>query len=422
MRAEIISIGTEILIGSILNTNARFLSQTLAQNGIDVYHHVTVGDNLGRIVECFETAVKRSDIVISSGGLGPTEDDVTMLALTRFLGKGSYCHRPTYRAILRRLKKRNLPMTRLISKQCFVPKGSTIFVNENGTAPGVLNHRRENGRQKWLLVLPGPPRELEPLFIKKALPSLIRAAKIKREHFVVRSVKISGLIEAQVAQKVTDLLKRKPPLTVGIYARPGEVELKIMAKDSSKHAAVAKADKIEKVIRRRLKEKIFGLDQESLASSVGTLLKKKRLSLSVAESCTGGFLSKCVTEIPGCSDYYRGGIIAYDNQIKVRELRIPRPLIRKYGAVSGTIAKKMAQNVKVLFQTDIGIGITGIAGPSGGSRRKPVGLVYIAISRRRATPCSKHLFLGSRPEIQERAAHEALDLLRLELLKPAHPT
>ena len=416
MRAEIISIGTEILIGSILNTNARFLSQTLARHGIDVYHQVTVGDNLGRIIECFDAAAGRADIVIASGGLGPTEDDVTMAALARFLGKELVMHRPTYQAILRRLKKRKLPMTRLIAKQCFVPKDSIIFKNEDGTAPGVLNHRIHEDRQKWFLVLPGPPRELERMFIEEALPSLVRAAKIKREHFVVRSVKISGLMETQVAQKVTDLLKLKPPLTVGIYAKPDEVELKIMAKSSSEPRAAAMADRVEKIIRRRLKDKIFGLDQESMASSTGKLLKKRRLFLSVAESCTGGFLSKCLTETPGSSDYYRGGIVAYDNRVKIQQLKVPEALIRKYGAVSGQTAKKMAQNVRVIFKTDFGIGITGIAGPSGGSKRKPVGLVYIAIAGPQATRCSENFFFGNRPEIQERASHQALDLLRQQLL------
>ena len=415
-RAEIISIGTEILIGSILNTNARFLSETLARHGIDVYHQVTVGDNPSRIIECFDAAARRSDIVIASGGLGPTEDDVTMLALSRFLGKGLVLHRPTYQAILRRLKKRKLSMTRLIAKQCFVPKDSILFTNENGTAPGVLNHRIYQGRQKWFLVLPGPPRELERMFVQEALPALVRAAKIEREHFVVRSVKISGLLETQVAQKVTDLLKQKPPLTVGIYAKPDEVELKIMAKSSSGPRAAAMADKTEKIIRRRLKEKIFGVDQESMASAVGKLLKKKKLFLSVAESCTGGFLSKSITEIPGSSDYYRGGIVAYDNRVKIQQLKVPETLIRKHGAVSSQTAKKMAQNVRAIFKTDFGIGITGIAGPSGGSKRKPVGLVYIAIAAAGGAQCSENFFFGSRPEIQERASHKALDLLRQLLL------
>ena len=421
MRAEILSVGTEILIGSILNTNARFLSQKLAENAIDVYHQTVVGDNVGRIVECFETAVRRSDMIVASGGLGPTEDDVTMTALSRFLGKPLVLNRQTRQAIVQRLKRRNLPMTRLISKQCFVPQGARVLPNENGTAPGVLAQTAYQGRARWVLVLPGPPRELEPMFVKKALPALIQAAKIKKEHFVIRSVKISGLIEAQVAQRVTNLLKLRPPLTVGIYAKPSEVELKIMAKAPLKNKALQMTNRIEKEIRKRLKEKVFGIDKESIASSVGKLLKKKQKSLSVAESCTGGFLSRSVTEVPGCSDYYRGGVIAYDNSIKTNQLAIPKTMIEKKGAVSMAVAKKMSQNIRMVFKTDFGIGVTGIAGPSGGSKQKPVGLVYIAIATNHATRCFGNLFLGSRLEIQERAAHTALDLLRLELLrfKPA---
>lgn len=417
MRAEIISIGTEILVGSILNTNARFLSQALADQGVDVYHQTTIGDNVSRIVDGLENAVSRADIVILSGGLGPTEDDVTAQALAKFLGKPLVLHKPTYRSIQRRLKIHKLRMTRLIAQQCYVPQGSIIVQNDNGTASGIICPAVRQNQKRWIVALPGPPRELEPMFLKKVLPVLKRLAKIKSSYFLRRSLKIADLIEVQVAEKVKDLLKLKPPLTVGIYARPGEVELKIMAKASSPSQAQKMIQPIENKIRRIFKEKIYGADSDSLSSMAGDLFRKKKKTLSVAESCTGGLLSSLITDTPGSSDYYLGGIVAYDNAIKTKMLGIPRPLLRKYGAVSPQTAQVMAQNVRKIFNSDYGLGITGIAGPSGGSTKKPVGLVCIALSDGQKTTVTKHHFSGTRAEIKDRSAKTALNLLRITLNK-----
>ncbi len=416
MRAEILSIGTEILVGSITNTNSQTIAQALAKEGIDVYHQVTVGDNIQRIVECLENASQRSDIIVVSGGLGPTEDDVTYSAVAQFLKTPLHFHKPTYLYILGRLKKRRLAMTRLIAKQCHVPSDSAVIKNDQGTAPGVLHQWQVNGRGKYILVLPGPPRELIPM-LDKALPLLIKMAAIKKTHFLLRSIKIAGLIEAQVAQKTTDLLKLKPPTTVGIYARQGEVELKIMCKASSQKKAGLAAGAIERKIRQRFGSKVFGVDDESLASALGKTLQKTKKTVSVAESCTGGLVGHLLTEVPGSSDYFLGGVVAYSNQIKVRELKVPLTLIQKYGAVSQEVAKKMATNARELFKTDYAIGITGIAGPDGGSKEKPVGLVYIALTVGKKVTAKKYIFFGSRAEIKLSAAQTALNELRLLLLK-----
>ncbi len=413
MRAEIISIGTELLLGSILNTNARFLSQRLAENAIDVFHQATVGDNVDRIVQSFEAALKRSDIVIASGGLGPTEDDVTMQALSKVLGKPLSLHKPTYSAILNRLKIRKYRMTQLIARQCFVPPDSAVLQNINGTAPAVLCETRALHQKKWILVLPGPPRELEPLFESKALPLLLKKTGIKKEFFILRSLKIAGLVEAEVASKVTDLLKLRPPLTLGIYARPGEVELKIMAKSKSRKTAARMVRGLEKKIRGRLGNKIFGADSETLSSVIGELLKKQKKTLSVAESCTGGLLSNLITETSGSSKYYLGGIIAYSNRIKTKELCVRESLLAKHGAVSAQVAKEMAINARTLYKSNYAIAVTGIAGPNGGSPKKPVGLVYTAIASNRGVRCFKNVFFGNRTEIKSRAAYTALDQLRL---------
>lgn len=415
MRAEIISIGTELLLGSILNTNARFLSQRLAEQAIDVYHRTTVGDNVDRIVQSLKDACGRSDLLITSGGLGPTEDDVTVRAIAIFLGKPLYFHRRTHAAISKRLEKHRIQMTPLIDRQCTIPKGCMVLQNENGTAPALFCQFRFRNRKKYLAVLPGPPREMQPIFTKKILPLLVRNARLKKEFFRVRILKIAGALESEIAEKVTDLLRLKPPATVGIYASPGEVELKIMAKSSSKSKTYRMLHRIEKEIRRRLGRKIYGCDQETLSSVVGDLLRNRGQKLSMAESCTGGLAAHLVTETPGCSEYFQGGVVAYSNRVKTALLFIRRRLLAQYGAVSAAVAKKMAENTRIFFQTDFAVSITGIAGPTGGSSGKPMGLTFIAIARKSSVKCWRKQFFGSRQEIQAKSANMALDLLRLEL-------
>ncbi len=416
MNVEILSIGTELLVGSILDTNARFLCQKLAENAINVFYRTTVGDNIERIVKAFEEASERADILITSGGLGPTEDDVTVRALGRFLQEPLVLHKPTYRFIRERLKERRYSMTRLIARQCYLPRSARVMPNKRGTAPALLCEYRRGGCQKWLLVLPGPPRELEPLFTQTALPLLIRCARIKKEHFMIRSVKIAGAAEVDIARKVPHLLKMKPPITVGIYATPGEVELKIMAKTTSHREAKKKVSHIERDIRSRLKKLVYGTDSDTLSSVVGELLKNLGATLSAAESCTGGLLSSVVTQTPGSSRYFLGSIVSYSNHIKTRELGISPALIKKHGAVSDSVASQMAESIRRMFGSDYGIGITGIAGPGGGTTSKPVGLVYIALSGRQGVVCERWQFFGSRQEIRSRAVSTALNRLRILLL------
>jgi nicotinamide-nucleotide amidase len=419
MRAEILSIGTEILIGSILNSNARFLSQKLAENAIDVYHHTTVGDNQGRIAEAFANACDRADIVMSTGGLGPTEDDVTVRGLSKFLDQPLVLHQLTRQQILRRLKARGFAkITKLVEKQCYLPKNVTlIFQNQYGTAPGLLCEIERSGNKKWLLILPGPPREMQPMFMDQGLPALLRLSRIPKQSFVIRTLKIAGLPESKVAQKVNDLLKLTPPLTLGIYAKPGLVELKIMAKADLKAKALQRVSRLEKKIRARLGNQIYGADDETLSSVVGKLLRKSNKTLAVAESCTGGLLGHWITDSPGSSDYFAGGIIAYDNEVKIENLGLSKTLLQKFGAVSKPVAKKMAQNARQIFKTNLAIAITGIAGPGGGTKKKPVGLVYIAISDSKRTFCKKYQLFGTREEIKSSAAQEALNLLRLQLIQ-----
>jgi nicotinamide-nucleotide amidase len=337
-------------------------------------------------------------------------------AISRFLKKPLFLHRSTQQHIRSVLHRRHLPFNRLVKKQCYVPKGAFIFKNEKGTAPGILCVENYLGKKIWVLALPGPPRELEPVFEEKALPRFLRENRTPQEHFLVRTIKITGITEAQVAVKVTDLLKLKPPATVGIYAKPGEVELKIMAKNTPLSKARAEVTRIERTIRKRLGRKIYGVDHDTLASVIGKSLREKKKTLAIAESCTGGLVSYLVTEVPGSSEYLTGSVVAYSNRIKVSKLEIPPGLLAKHGAVSRQSALGMAQNVRRLFGSDYGIAVTGIAGPGGGSRSKPVGLVYTSVADKNKTVCFKNNFFGARGEIKAEAAQKTLDLFRLFLL------
>lgn len=416
MRAEILSIGTELLVGSIVNSNARFLSEKLVERGVDVYRHATVGDNVGRLVEAMNAALGRSDVVICSGGLGPTEDDVTMEAAARALGRPRVFHRETARRIRERLKAARIPRTRLSMNQCSPPEGAALFQNENGTAPGVLCETRRGGETKYLLLLPGPPPELEPMFEKQAWPAIAAAFKGRIDAFAIRTVKIGGLAETQVADRLGDLLKSRPPLTCGIYASAGEVQLKIMSKARTERAARAAIAPVEKRLRRIFGKNVVGVDGDTPASTAVSLLKRRKRTLALAESCTGGLVSNWLTDVPGASSVFRGAVVAYANTVKEKALGVSRQTLSRHGAVSAETAREMAQGARRALDASIGISITGIAGPSGDTAQKPVGLVYIALSDTRGTVVRRHRFVGSRDRIRQKAARAALQLLRLHLL------
>lgn len=415
MKAEILSVGTELLVGSIVNTNARFLSLRLAENAFDVYRQTTVGDNAGRIAGALAAALAVSDAAFVSGGLGPTEDDVTLEGVARFLGRPLVVHAPTWRRIKKRLEAHGYRMTRLSGRQCRLPEGAAVFPNPVGTAPALLCETVFEGRRKWIAVFPGPPRELEPLFAP-VMKALRRRARVRSGHFVTRAVRLSGLVETEVAAKVRDLLRSRPPLTVGIYAKPGEVELKIMSKHPSRARARAAVARVEKAIRRRFGADVYGADEDTVASALGALLRKKKATLALAESCTGGLASSLVTDVSGSSDYFKGSFVSYSNRVKEDLLGVAGEALAKHGAVSPQVAWLMAKNARQVFGASYGIGITGIAGPEGGSARKPVGLVYVALAGPRRTAVYENRLSGTREEIKSRAAKKALDLLRRALL------
>ena len=373
MKAEVIAIGTELLLGHIVNTNTAFLGRKLAELGIDVYYHTTVGDNPSRLIESIKKSLMRSDVVILTGGLGPTVDDITVEAVKALTGA----------------------------------RGVKWITNKVGTAPGLIVE--ETG--KVIICLPGPPREMKPMFERDVVPYLKKRFGLSTI-LKTRVIKTTGLPEIRVNGILKDLLKLTPPTTVGIYAKLGEVDLVIMAKAQSNRQAARAISTIERKIRSRLKDYIFGYDDETLKEAVGRILTSGKKTIAIAESCTGGLVSNRITNVSGSSKYFLMGLVAYSNRVKENILGVSPELIKRYGAVSKQVALEMAKGTRLLASTDIGLGITGIAGPTGGTRSKPVGLVYIALVSDKSRIVKKLRFKGTREDIKFQASQAALDLIR----------
>lgn len=407
MNAEIMSIGTELLLGRIIDTDAPHISRKLAEIGIDVYHRHTVGDNPGRLIGLLKTALERSDIVITVGGLGPTIDDVTIETIARFLGKRLVINKTILEDVRAYFRLRRAKCPAGSKRQAYIPEGVKWIRNRVGTAPGLV--ARYKG--KIIVCLPGPPRELEPMFDLDVIPYLAKLHKIKWV-LRARTIKTTGLAEAQVNYLVKDLLKRKPPTTVGIYAKLREVDLVIMTKAESRRSADRSIARIESIVRRRLGDNIFGCDDETLEEAVGKVLLKKKKTIAVAESCTGGLVSHRITNVSGSSKYFLMGIVAYSNLIKTFIVGVAPELLTKSGAVSRQVALSMAENARLAGRSDVGVGITGIAGPTGGTKAKPVGLVYIAFADGAKRVVRELRFRGNREEIKFQASQVALDVVR----------
>jgi len=407
MTAEIISIGTELLLGHIINTNTSFLSRKLAEIGIDVYHTSVVGDNSMRLTQAIKQAVHRADVVITTGGLGPTVDDITIETIASLIGQRLILNKTVLKDLKDYFKMRKVAFPGSNVRQAMIPEGTKWIRNRVGTAPGLV----ADYRGKIIVCLPGPPREIEPMFINDAIPIL---AKRFASNWVIKSrtIKIAGLPESLVNNKVKDLLNLKPPTTVGIYAKLGQVELRIMSKAKSGKETLKAIASIEQKIRSRFKNQIFGCDDETLESAIAKLLIANKRTIAVAESCTGGLLSSRLTDVSGSSKYFIMGLIAYSNEVKNNILCVDPKIIKKYGAVSSQVASQMAIGIKLLAGSDIGVGITGIAGPTGGTRTKPIGLVYIAFAIQNKLTVRELRFKGSREEIKFQASQKALDMIR----------
>jgi nicotinamide-nucleotide amidase len=409
MRSEIIAVGTELLLGNIANTNAQYLSQKLADLGIDVFYHVAVGDNLGRLSEAIKQSLKRSDLVITSGGLGPTADDLTKEGVAAALGLKLLPDEASIRKIEGMFKAMGRTMTENNIKQGYIPEGALILENDNGTAPGVLI---ENDG-KLVIMLPGPPKELYPMFEDKVLPYL---RKKVRSTIRSRMLRVIGVGESAAEDMLKDIFRTQTNPTIAPYAKDGEVHFRITAKADSAAEADKLIDEMEERVKEILGENIYGHDDESLEEVVLKLLTERSLTIAFAESCTGGLVSSRLTDVPGASASLMYSVVSYSNEAKINILGVKEDTIRKYGAVSSQTAEEMAVGVKKLNNTDIGLSITGIAGPEGGSAEKPVGLCYIGIAMANTVKSHRLLFNGNRKRIKWNSSSRALDLLRRELL------
>lgn len=403
---ELISVGTEILLGDILNTDAQYLSIELAKLGISVIHQSTVGDNRERLLAQLDEAAKRSDIIILSGGLGPTPDDLTKEVCCEFFGKEMFLHEPTVEKIKEYFRSKGIEMAQNNLKQAMLPKDCVIFPNDNGTAPGMAIEK--DGVH--ILVLPGPPRELKPMFQNCAVPYLMQFSD---RIIVSHNIRTFGIGESSMAERVNDLFDAQNP-TVAPYAKDGEALLRVTAMAKTKEDAESLCEPIIEEIKKRLDAYVYGVDYNCIEEAVVGMLKEHHLKVATAESCTGGLIAKRITDVPGASEVFECGIISYANGIKHKVLGVSEDDLNKYGAVSEPVAKQMAQGALKVSGADIAVSVTGIAGPDSDLTDKPVGLVYIGLADKENV-WVREIRTSRRDRSYNRyvSASNALDMIRL---------
>ena len=412
MVCELISVGTELLLGNIVNTNTQFLAEKCALLGLSMYHQVTVGDNRERLTQVIRTALDRSDIVILTGGLGAKEDDVAKGDCAEVMGF-SLAEDPHTRQMIESYFKNNIykEIPDNNWKQAIVPQGAIVLDNHNGTAPGLILEKDN----KTAILLPGPPNELIPLFNEQVYPYL---EKLRPEVIRSQMVKVCGIGESQVEDKLLDLIDSQTNPTIATYAKTGEVHLRITASAATTEEADSMIKPVVKEIKKRLGDAVYSTkENESLEMAVVRLLKKNGLTVTTAESCTGGMLAARLVNVPGVSDVYREGYITYSNKAKRRLLDVNKSTLKKYGAVSEQTAREMAIGGVFANGADVCVATTGIAGPDGGTEEKPVGLVYISCYLKDKVTVERFQFKGNREKIREQTVVKALDLLRRSILK-----
>jgi nicotinamide-nucleotide amidase len=422
MSAEIICVGTELLLGDIVNTNAQFLAQQLASLGIPHYYQTVVGDNPSRLKQAIAIAIERNSspeqdstqVLIFTGGLGPTPDDLTHETIADFFGTPLVEHPGILEDITQKYVQRGREMLPSNRKQALLPTGAEVLPNPGGTAPGIIWQPRPG---LIILTFPGVPSEMQRMWQETAVPNL-KILGFGKEIIYSRTLKFWGIAESTLAEKVAAFLNLPNP-TVAPYASKGEVRLRISAKASSQAAAKQLISPVEQQIQQIAGLDYFGADDDTLALVVGKLLLASGETLSVAESCTGGGLGQMLTNVAGSSKYFMGGVISYDNSVKIALLGVAPPDIAQLGAVSATVAEQMAAGVRTRLSTSWGLSITGIAGPDGGTANKPVGLVYIGLAGAKGEVQSFEYKFGQtrdRVLIRHFSACTALDLLRRKLL------
>ncbi len=412
--AEIVSVGTEHLLGQILDTNATYLCTVLADLGIAVYYRSTVGDNARRVQDVFLHALSRVDLVISTGGLGPTDDDLTVAAVAEALGLPLEVDEEAWAHVQAFFRRRNRPMTGQQRKQAMLPRGARMIPNTRGSAPGVIV---EHGG-KTLVFLPGVPREMRGMMEDHVVPYLRARGLAGGEVIRSRILRVTGLGESAVEDRVRDLMRAGLNPTIAPYAHTGECHLRVTARGTEPEVERLLVE-AEAVLRERLGDAVYAVGETPLEEVVARALAAHRLSIALAESCTAGLVARRLARTPGASTYLDGGIVAYSNEAKRRWLRVPGELLERHGAVSAEVARAMAESARAQARTDLGLATTGIAGPGGATPEKPVGLVFIALAHAGGTDVHEMRY-GTEPGregVQYLASQTALDLIRLHLLR-----
>jgi nicotinamide-nucleotide amidase len=416
MTVELISVGTEILLGNIVNTNANYLSRKCAQLGFSLYYQMTVGDNENRLCETIKTAISRSDIVILTGGLGPTQDDMTKEAVAKVLNKELIMDEPSKERITAYFRFRNsggaIPavVTENNWKQALKIEGSTVVENNNGTAPGYILEENE----KTVILLPGPPNEMIPMFEAAIYPYL---AKKQNTMFISSMVKLCGIGESKAETDILDLIDSQTNPTIAPYAKNGEVHFRVTAAAGTEEEAQQLIAPVVEELYRRFGDNIYTTrEEETLEEVVVQLLQNKSYTVVTAESCTGGMLSSRLVNVSGVSGVLKEGFITYSNEAKMKYLGVKPETLQTYGAVSAETAKEMVKGAAQIAEADAAVAITGIAGPEGGTELKPVGLVYIACCVKDKITTKELRLKGDRMKIRDLSTIYALDLLRRALL------
>ena len=412
MQAEILAVGEELLAPGRVETNSLYLTEKLAAVGVPVGFRGIVGDEEGRIAAAIRHALERSELVLVSGGLGPTADDRTRDAACQALGISMRLDEEILEGLRKRFAKRGIEMPEVNRRQAMVPEGATVLENRRGTAPGLFI---ETLQGRILVLLPGPPRELEPMFDEQVRPRLRGVAG--DVFYRIRKLWVAGLPESSVEQKIVSTYQAyENPLTT-ILAAPGQVEIRLTARERSAAAADALNEELAAKLRAILGEHVFSEWEESLEAVVGSLLLDAGMRIAVAESITGGLIAHRITQVSGASRYFDTGFVTYSNESKTALLGVAPDLFRRVGAVSEEVALAMARGALERASADIALSVTGIAGPTGGSDEKPVGLVYIGLATRASARAERRQFPGERRQVKRWTAQTALDLVRLELLR-----
>ncbi len=428
MKAEVVGVGTELLMGQIVNTNGAEIARMLAEIGVGVYYQSVVGDNRDRLAEALETALERADVVVACGGLGPTDDDLTRETLAEVTGRSLRRNEEWARHLeeifeRRRKQRRGLsseedyPFPRNNLRQAMVPEGAVLLPNSRGTAPGIyLEHEAT-----IVVLLPGPPGEMRTLMREEVLPRLAQDLSARGEGGVLlsRVLRVIGLGESRVAELLEPILSGQTNPTIAPLAHLGEMHLRITAHAPDEETARRYTADTAAEIRSILGDAVYGEDDTTLEAVVGEVLAERGLTVAVAESCTGGLLGHRITNVPGSSRYFRGGIMAYSNELKSALLGIESELIVREGAVSEPVSRAMARGARESCGSDLSVGITGVAGPSGGTPEKPVGLTYVTVADDQGDECRTFQLPGDREEMKLRTTTVALEMLRRRLLSRA---